>query len=153
MISRDKTMLFIMICHDLTSPTCWNISRRSLHPWEKFHNSISQFELYAENDSLVDKVLHDLQTQKITDCSKFTVMQLGYLYFNDKVLIFTNVSYNEKTGQKVFYYNPTNLRTKPQVRQSYGELVTFYSDHTQFEQRKRPRYVSSFFWPITPYCH
>ena len=44
---------------------------RGLYPWERFHNAISQFELYSDNDSNVDAVLHDLATQPIVDCSKF----------------------------------------------------------------------------------
>ena len=45
-------------------------SSRGLYPWERFHNAISQFELYVDNDPNVDAVLHDLATQPIVDCSK-----------------------------------------------------------------------------------
>lgn len=38
---------------------------------EMFHIRISQYELYKQEDGLVDKLLHDMATERIVHISKY----------------------------------------------------------------------------------
>ena len=40
-------------------------SSKSEPSWRRFHNNISRYQLYAEEDGIVDEVIRDLQTQKV----------------------------------------------------------------------------------------
>jgi len=42
---------------------------------ELFHIRISQYELYKQEDGLVDELLHDMATERIVHISKYTEEQ------------------------------------------------------------------------------